>query len=132
MIGLDTNILIRFLTQDDARQSPIANRIIERELTRDRPGFINIISIVEVAWVLESNFDLNREERAALIDAMTRLENVVVQHRDHVLRALDELRNGGADFSDVLVGALCADAGCDTTFTFDKKAARLPGFSRAT
>jgi predicted nucleic-acid-binding protein len=132
MIGLDTNILIRFLTQDDARQSPIANRIIEQGLTRARPGFINVVTIVEIAWVIESSFDLDRDERAALIDAILRLENVVVQHRNHVLRALDEMRTGGADFSDVLVGALCADAGCETTLTFDKRASRLPGFKLAT
>jgi predicted nucleic-acid-binding protein len=132
MTGLDTNILVRFLTQDDAAQCAIANRIMERDLTRESPGFINVITLVETAWVLESQYGLSRAELAAILEGLIRLDNVVVQHRGHAMRAIDELRIGRADFSDVLIGALCEDAGCTSTITFDRRAARLPGFSLAT
>ena len=131
MIGLDTNILIRFLTQDDVRQSPIANRILEERITKDDPGFVSVVTMVEIAWVLESQFELSRAEVAALIDGLLRIETIVVQHRNLVLRALDQVRVGQADFADALTGALCAEAGCDVTLTFDRRASRLKGFELA-
>ena len=131
MIGLDTNILVRYLAQDDPEQSPRATHIIERRLSEDRQGFISLITIVETVWVLDRVYGLSRLVIANAVERMLQADTLLIQNEQEVFTAMAALKSGIGSFSDALIGALGAWAGCDATLTFDKKAARLGGFELA-
>jgi predicted nucleic-acid-binding protein len=131
VIGLDTNILVRFLAQDDVVQSPRANQIIERQLTEERPGFISLVTMVETVWVLDRIYGLSNAEIAATVERILQAETLFVQNEQEVFTAAIALKTGVAAFADALIGALGAWAGCTATLTFDKKAARLKQFQLA-
>ena len=131
MIGLDTNILVRYLAQDDAVQSPQATELIERRLTEDNPGFISVVAMVETVWVLDRAYGLAELEIAAAIERTLQADVLVVEHEQDVFAAMIALKQGRGLFADALIGALGARAGCSRTLTFDQKAARLPGFALA-
>ncbi len=131
MIGLDTNILVRYVTFDDAIQSPRAAQLIERHLTREDPGFVSLVTITEMAWVLRSTYEFTTEQIADAIDRMLQIDSLVVQNPREVLVATDAFRSGTASFDDALIGALGRWAGCSHSVTFDRKAARLPDFRLA-
>jgi predicted nucleic-acid-binding protein len=128
MNGLDTNILIRYLTQDDPIQSPKATEIIELRLTRERPGFISLVTMAEVVWVLGSVYALEDGEIAATVERMLQADTLAIQNEQQVFTAMISLRRGWGAFADALIGALGTWAGCESTLTFDKKALRLAGF----
>ena len=128
MIGLDTNILIRYLTQDDPILSPKATALIERGLSPENPGFVTAVTMAEVAWVLERSYSLVSHEIADEIERILGADMLKVEHEQHVFVAMMQLRNDNADFSDALIGLLARRAGCTHTLTFDRKASRLPGF----
>ncbi len=128
MIGLDTNILVRYLTQDDPIQSPKATRILERTFTPDAPGFLSLASILETAWVLENIYGLSNLKLAEAIERMLQIEALAIQNEKEVFGAMFILKSNQGSFEDALIGALGAWAGCDFTLTFDKKASRLSGF----
>ena len=129
MNGLDTNILIRYLTQDDPVQSPKATKIIEQRFTRERPGFVSLVTMAEVVWVLGSVYALADGEIAdTVVERMLQADTLVVQNEQQVFTAMISLRRGWGAFADALIGALGVWAGCESTLTFDKKALRLAGF----
>lgn len=130
MIGLDTNILVRYFAQDDRIQSARANRIIDR-LTEKEPGFISIVAIVETMWVLDRVYGLSDREIAQAMERILQADTLVVQNEQEVFTATAALRTEAGSFSDALIAALGGWAGCRTTLTFDRKAARLPGFELA-
>jgi len=131
MIGLDTNILIRYLVQDDARQSQTATRIIEGELSADNPGFVSIVVMAETAWVLERAYRLTAVEIASAIKRMLQIDVLAIEDEQQVFAATIALEEGMGAFADVLIAALGEKAGCLHTLTFDRKAARLAGFELA-
>jgi predicted nucleic-acid-binding protein len=128
MIGLDTNVLVRYIMQDDPLQSPKASRKIERHLTEEDPGFISLPTMLESAWVLEDIYGLSRQELAQAIETVLQIETFVVQNEKEVHTAMLALRTGQGSFDDALIGALGLWAGCTSTLTFDRKASRLKGF----
>jgi predicted nucleic-acid-binding protein len=128
MNGLDTNILIRYLTQDDPIQSPKATEIIERRFTRESPGFISLVTMAETVWVLGSVYELPDREIADTVERILQADTLQVQNEQQVFTAMVALRRGWGGFADALIAALGAWAGCDSTLTFDKKALRLAGF----
>ena len=129
MIGVDTNVLVRYLTQDDALQSARATRIFEQTLTATEPGFISLVTLAETVWVLERSYGLSALEVAAIIERILQAETLVVQNEQEVFTAMCLLKSGNASFSDALIGALGTWAGCRSTLTFDRRAARLAGFT---
>jgi predicted nucleic-acid-binding protein len=129
MIGLDTNILVRFITQDDPRQSTLANEIFDARLTEAEPGFVSVVAMAETAWVLERSYRLSDAEVAAAIERVLQTDNLVVEDQAAVFAAMIALREGLGTFADALIGALGAGAGCRYTLTFDRRATRLPGFA---
>jgi predicted nucleic-acid-binding protein len=131
MIGLDTNMLIRYLTQDDAVQSPKATKIIERRLTEENPGFVSVVAMVEIVWVLDRAYGLADREIAAAVERMLQLEVLVVENEQEVFAAMTALKQGRGSFADALIAELGTRAGCSHTLTFDKTAVRLPGFKLA-
>jgi predicted nucleic-acid-binding protein len=128
VIGLDTNILVRYLIQDDPTQSSKATELIERRLTQRNPGFISSLVMAETAWVLERAYDIPDREIAAAIERILQIEVLVVENESAVFTAMIAAKEGRGSFADALIGAIDAEAGCSRTFTFDRKALRLPGF----
>ena len=132
MIGLDTNVLLRYLAQDDPTQSARATEIIEGRLTEEEPGFVSLVSILEVVWVLKSLFKRSRQEIANDIEMLLAADTLEVQNEQEVYYAVVSLRNGIGRFEDALIGSLGVWKGCSATLTFDEGAAkRLHGFQLA-
>jgi len=127
MIGLDTNVLVRYLAQDDPVQSAKATALIERRLTEQDPGFISVVAMAETVWVLERAYGLADADIAAAIERMLQVEALVVESEQEVFTAMVALKEGRGSFADALIGALGASAGCSHSLTFDRKV-RLPGF----
>lgn len=129
MIGLDTNILVRYLTQDDPVQSPQASEIIERRLTEEDPGFISIVAMVEIVWVLDRAYRFKAREIASVIERMLQADVLVVQNEQEVFTAMIALKEGQGSFADAVISALATKANCSCTLTFDHRALRIPGFA---
>lgn len=129
MMGLDSNILVRYLTQDDPIQSPKATEVIERRLTEENPGFVSIVAMVETVWVLDRAYELATNEIAAAVERMLQTSVLVVENEQQVFTAMIALKEGRGSFADALIVALGARVGCSRTLTFDQKALRLPGFA---
>ena len=129
MIGLDANVVIRYLAQDDPVQSPIATELIERKLSEEDPGFLSVVVTVETAWALERSYGLCDLEIAAAIERLLEADAFVVESEQEVFAAMIALREGHGSFADALIGALAASAGCSRTVTFERKALRLSGFA---
>jgi predicted nucleic-acid-binding protein len=128
MIGLDTNILVRYLAQDDPVQSAKSTALIEGRLTERNPGFVSVVSTAETAWVLKRSYGVTDHELAAAIERIVQADLLIVENEQEVVTAMVALREGNGTFADALIGALAAKAGCSRTLTFDRKALRLPGF----
>ena len=128
MIGFDTNVIVRDLTQDDPVQSPKATELIERGLTEEEPGFVSVVAMAETAWVLERVYGRTAEGIAAVIERLLAVEVLVVESEQEVFTAMIAVKEGRDSFADALIGALGARAGCSHTVTFDQQALRLRAF----
>ena len=131
MRGLDTNVLVRFLTADDRHQSEIARRLISEAEAAGERLHISTLVLAELVWVLRGNrYRLSREEAADTLDAVLGTALFEVQDRDLVRRAATAFRQGPADFSDYLIGEQDRRAGCTVTLTFDRRLATTNGFEK--
>jgi predicted nucleic-acid-binding protein len=131
MIGLDTNIIVRYLTQDDPIQSAVATEIMEQRLSEDNPGFVSIVAIVEVVWVLDRVYGMAPPEVAAAVERLLQADVLIMENEQEVFTAMIALKEDRGSFADALVAQLGTRAGCAHTLTFDRKALRLPGFKPA-
>jgi len=122
MTGLDTNVVVRLLVDDDPEQRELARAFVARTCTPDEPGYIDHIVLVETAWVLGSAYSFERNEIASAIESIMNVEEFTVEGPDLVRNAL-RASDRGADFSDALLGAVNRSAGCERTATFDRAAA---------
>lgn len=127
MIGVDTNVIVRLLVGDDARQAEAAARYLRRHCT-ESPALLSHIVLVEIAWVLEDVYGYKRAQIAAAIDGLLATAQLRSSDPPTVLAALGRFCSTAADFADCLLGMTNAAAGCDCTVTFDRKASRLPEF----
>jgi predicted nucleic-acid-binding protein len=128
MIGLDTNVLVRYIMQDDPKQSAKATRLIEA-LAPEAPGFVPLVATVELVWVLSSAYGLDRQQVAAALELLLRSKEIVLDRADLVLQAQRKFGPGGADFADCLIERIASDAGCSATMTFDVGAVKAAGMS---
>jgi predicted nucleic-acid-binding protein len=129
MIALDTNVLLRYLVQDDPAQSARATEIVEHRLTERNPGFVSLVCILEIVWVLGSLFKRTRWEIAQHIEMILAADTLEVQNEQEVYQGVVALRNGTGTFEDALIGGIGIWRGCSATLTFDQDAAkRLHGF----
>jgi predicted nucleic-acid-binding protein len=126
MIGVDTNVFLRFSLADDARQHAAATALL-RGSSETEPVMIDPIVLVEAAWVLRSAYGLDRAAIAERLAIVTMADRLRVLEPDAVDAALEDFRTGTADLAECLVVHLNRARGCTATFTFDKDAARLPG-----
>ena len=128
MIGLDTTVLVRYIMQDDPKQSPKASSLIE-SLNSENPGFITVVSVVELYWVLTSSYGLTGQQVKQALEVLLRTKQIIVDRADQVLRALRVFDDGKADFADCLIERTAVSAGCGQTMTFDVGAAKYAGMT---
>ncbi|RFU12915.1 PIN domain-containing protein [Rhodobacteraceae bacterium W635] len=126
MIALDTNVLVRFLVQDDPEQAGIANTVMDK-LTDAAPGFVGREVLVELVWVLERAYGYQRADIAAALDGLLTAIELEIEAADEVGVAVDRYRNDGFGFADLMIAAAARRADASELVTFDRKAARLPG-----
>lgn len=126
MIGLDTNVLVRYLAQDDPKQSPKATRLIE-SFTVDAPGYVSVVAVVELVWVLTGCYASTKAELCEVLETLLRAKGIIVAHADIVWQALRMFKEGKADFADCLIERFANEAGCSHTTTFDRDASRHCG-----
>jgi predicted nucleic-acid-binding protein len=129
VIGLDSNVLVRYLTQDDPLQSRKADELIEQALSAGEPLYLNHIVLCELSWVLGRAYGYDSAELAETIEAILAAAQFVFEDKDLLWQALAAFRASGADFADCVIAARNASAGCVKTLTFDKRAGRVPQFS---
>ncbi len=125
MTGLDTNVLVRYLAQDDAAQATRATRLIERELSEREPAFIGLVVLVETCWVLKRLYGATPAELRVTVRDLLDTRQFVIEQRTVVLRAVARLGDGAGDLADALIAEGAAEAGCARTVTFDKQGVRL-------
>jgi len=118
--GLDTNVLVRYLTQDDLRQAVAAAKEIEGAGSRGELLVVQPLVLCELAWVLESAYGIGRKELADVFERILRTAQFEIPAKDIVWRSLADYRAGRGDFSDHLLGRLNEEAGAPVTITFDK------------
>jgi len=128
MKALDTNVVLRYLLQDDKAQAAKANRLIAHLQGPGGPAYISLATMMEVAWVLRSRYRKPIDEVCATLDLLLSTESFLVQNEDEIFSAISLVRAGLGSFEDALIGMLGQWSGCTCTLTFDRKASRLPGF----
>lgn len=125
MLGIDTNVLIRFFTRDDERQFEHASRLIG---AAENGGlFVSPIVLVELSWVLRSGYGHKRDEILNVLDRLLEVRQFTIGDRDIVRQAITNVRSNGGDFADALISLCNKRDGCEDTVTFDKRAIRLEG-----
>jgi predicted nucleic-acid-binding protein len=125
MIGLDTNVLVRYLVQDDPAQSRAASELIESLTEIDR-GFVSIVALVEMSWVLARAYHVDDATLAAIITSLLGADELTVEQPEVVRAAVSRLESS-AQFADAVIAELGRAAGCDTTVTFDRGASDRAG-----
>jgi predicted nucleic-acid-binding protein len=131
VIGLHTNVLVRYITQDDSKQSALASTLIE-SLDETSPGFVTLVTlvtVVELAWVLELAYNFSRLQFAQVMQTLLAVDAIKVDRAASVTSAVRRYTSSNADFSDCLIERLSIDAGCAKTMTFDKAAAKSAGMT---
>lgn len=126
MIAFDTNVLVRYFAQDDAAQCRRADELM-RSLSSANPAWVSLPVLLELVWVLTSSYRLGRLEIAKLLDSLLDREEFRIEQIDTVYDAVGRYRKGKADFGDCLIAASARAAGCASTVTFDRVAARDAG-----
>ena len=131
MLGIDTNVLVRFLVRDDEAQFEKARKLIKREITAGRRVFVSQLVLLETEWVLRSRYSLPKHQIVAAISGFLDTADVQVEDEPAIEEALYLWKDAAADFADCLIGTNNRRLGCRATATFDVKASRLPGFIAA-
>jgi predicted nucleic-acid-binding protein len=126
MIGLDTNVVVRYLTHDDAAQTAAAVRVVE-SLSHDSPGFLSLIVVVELAWVLEVAYHFKKNEIERVLETLLRSKELAIERAEIVWQALRKFHASRANFADCLIERCGHAAECQYTVTFDQQAAGAAG-----
>lgn len=120
MKGIDTNVLVRYLTWDEPQQAERAAAVIEAAADAGEPLFVSPIVVCELVWVLEAAYGMAREAALGAVEALLRTAQIEFADKDVLWQALGDARSGAADFSDYVIGRKAAAAGCALTVTFDR------------
>jgi predicted nucleic-acid-binding protein len=124
VIGLDTNILVRYIVRDDRVQTELATQLIETNCTREQPGFITLLVLIELVWVLSRGYAYPKSTVVIVLTKLFTTAELMIEHVELARRALESFIAGSADFPDYLIGLVNSSHGCGTTYTFDKRASR--------
>lgn len=120
MIALDTNVLVRFIVEDDRAQSAAAAAFIERAVRREERLFIAQIVLCELVWVLDHAYDFDRAEIVGALHQLRRATQVELERPDEVRRAIETYASRRGDFADYLIAERALSAGCSSVVTFDR------------
>ncbi len=131
MLGIDTNVLVRFLVRDDDAQFEKARKLIKREVAAGRRVFVNQLVLMEAEWVLRSRYVVPKNQIIEAISGLLNATDVQFEDEPAIEEALFIWKDSTADFADCLIGAKNRRMGCRATATFDVRASRLPGFIAA-
>jgi predicted nucleic-acid-binding protein len=129
MRGLDTNVLVRYLTDDDAKQTALAEILLEQASESGQPLFIPVLVLCELAWVLARSYGQAKAEIIRFVEHILEAEQFRIEGDLIVRRSLDAFRGGKADFADYLIGEICRKAGCEDCVTFDRALKSAAGFT---
>jgi predicted nucleic-acid-binding protein len=129
MVGLDTNILIRYLLRDDPVQAELAKTTLERAVNAGVPVMVSLLTILESEWVLRSCASLDKNVIISTFRMLLEAKDLHIEKEETVEEALYRYENSSADFADCLFSSVYTRLGCSTMLTFDRKAAQLPGVS---
>jgi predicted nucleic-acid-binding protein len=128
MLGVDTNVLVRYLTRDHKSQYEKARRLIDRELAKGEPVLVSLLVLLETEWVLRSRYDLTKEDIVTAFSALLDTADLAIEDEPSVENAVYSWKDSAADFADCLIEARNRRLGCGVTATFDGRALKLPGF----
>jgi predicted nucleic-acid-binding protein len=128
VIGLDTNVLVRFLVEDDDEQTLKATQLIEGAVRAGIPLYVSAVVLCEVIWVLARIYRLTKDELVEIVRSLVQTPELEIEGRDGVRRALEAFVSGKGDFSDYLIREMALGAGCDRIATFDKALLAEPSF----
>jgi len=131
MIGLDTNVLVRFLVRDDRSQFERAQRLIKRETSGGETVFVSQLVLLEAEWVLRSRYGLSKSEILRTFSGLLDSAELTIEDEPSVEQALFAWKDSNAGFADCLIGARHLNLGCRATASFDARALKLPGFISA-
>ena len=131
MLGVNTNVLVRFLVRDDETQFEKARRLIRREVAAGRRVFVSRLVLLETEWVLRSRYELAKIEIIEVVSALLDANDVQFEDEPAIEEALFVWKDRSVGFADCLIGARNKRLGCSATATFDVKASKLPGFIAA-
>ncbi len=123
MIGLDTNVLVRHIVQDDRKEALAASSFIESRCTADDPGIVSLVVLCELTWVLERGYGLEWNTIAAVLRRLLSAEDLRVERSELAWLALNLREKGKADFADYIIGLSHREQGAEATYTFDRRAA---------
>jgi predicted nucleic-acid-binding protein len=130
-LGVDTNVIVRFLVRDDEAQFERARKLIKREVAAGRRIFVSQLVLLETEWVLRSRYSLSKNQIIAAISGLLDAADVQFEDEPTIEESLFNWKDTTADFADCLIGARNRRLGCRATATFDTKASKLPGFVAA-
>jgi predicted nucleic-acid-binding protein len=128
MLGIDTNVLIRFLVRDNEVQFDKARKLIKREVTAGRRVFVNQLVLMETEWVLRSRYAVIKPQIIEAFSGLLEADDIQFEDEPTIEEALFLWRDSAADFADCLIGAKNRRLGCSATASFDLKASKLPGY----
>ena len=128
MLGIDTNVLVRFLVRDDEAQFERARRLIKREVSAGRRVFVNHVVIMETEWVLRSRYAIPKTQVIEALSGLLDAADVQMEDEPTIEQAFFAWKDAAADFADCLIGAKNRRLGCQATASFDSKASRLLDF----
>jgi len=120
MRGLDTNVLVRYLTQDEPEQARKANAAIEETVRDGKRCFLASVVLCELVWVLQAAYGYDKAGVSLVLEKMLSTVEFSIEDKDLVLRAFDDYRRGAGDFADHLIGWRNRKSGCEKTVTFDR------------
>lgn len=124
MIGLDTNVLVRYITQDEPAQAAAATELLESRISTEQPGHVAQVVLTELVWVLDRGYGYAKPDLIRVVRELLSVRELNIEKADEAWAAVQAFETGQADFADYLIGISGRSAGCSTTFTFDRRAAR--------
>ena len=122
MIGIDTNILVRYIVQDDEEQARLAALVLEEKLSDNNQGLVNAVVLCELVWVLRRAYGYRKEQVVEVLRSLLSFADLMIDRVDDAWRALREYETGSADFSDYYIGQMNRTLHAETTYTLDRKA----------
>ncbi|HIO93207.1 MAG TPA: PIN domain-containing protein [Leucothrix mucor] len=130
MIALDTNVLVRFLVNDDKKQADVAKKIIKEAELSKQPLFVTTLVVLELIWVLDAVYAVEREDIIGAISNLILMPALYFEKQSTLRHFINSANHSTFDLSDLLIALSAVELACDTTLTFDKKASKFEFFQK--